>query len=75
MEKRQHSQAAHSQWFESITKKKHQARPAHLNDILQGGSWEITKSVREEIGMQRSKTLQGTGDELRARWDEAGRGW
>jgi hypothetical protein len=25
--------------------------------------------------MQRSKTLQGTGDELRSRWDEGWRGW
>jgi hypothetical protein len=72
-ERRQHSLAAHSQWIESITKKMHKARPARLNDILQGGSWETTKSVRKEIGMQRGKTLKRNGDELRSCLDEAER--
>jgi hypothetical protein len=63
------SQAARSEWIESNTKKKNKARPARLNDILQGGSWETTKSVREEIGKQRSMTLKWNGDELLDCWD------
>jgi hypothetical protein len=54
-----HSLAVHSQWIESNRQKKHKVRPARLNDTLQGGSWETTKSVREEIVKQRSKTLRG----------------
>jgi hypothetical protein len=53
-EKRQHSQAAPSQWIECNIKKKHKARPARLDDILQKrnlgdykvsarGSWDAEK--------------------------------
>jgi hypothetical protein len=53
-EKRQHSQAAHSQWIESNAKNKHKARPARLNATLQKrklgdnkvsarGNWEVEK--------------------------------
>jgi hypothetical protein len=61
-----HSLAAHSQWIESITKKMHSAPSSFERYFAKGGSWETTKSVREEIGMQRRKTLKRNGDELRA---------
>jgi hypothetical protein len=71
----QHSLAAHSQWIESITKKMHSAPSSFERYFAKGGSWETTKSVRENNVKQRSKTLKRMGDELRGRWDEGWRGW